>query len=157
MSTACIVYLNLRHVRFCSLAFQIITRASGVNFRALFTHPQTKHRALNTAPTPPNPSKKPPKMRLCGSQSDIQLGMSAWAMHKRGAQNYVCSSNNFPGVYGLNSTSSTDNIRFKLRSNHPGWRLTACFSALLQLGGTRVSSCLTWWEGSVLLTSLCLT
>jgi hypothetical protein len=30
-----------------------ITRASGVNFPALFTHPQTKPRALNTAPTPP--------------------------------------------------------------------------------------------------------
>eukprot|EP00961_Rhodomonas_salina_P146665 1974800-Rhodomonas_salina.2 len=65
-------------------------------------------------------------------------------MPKRGAQNDVCSSDNFSGVYGLNSTNSTDNTRFKLRSNHPGWRLTACFSALLQLGGTRVSSCLTW-------------
>jgi hypothetical protein len=42
MFTACSVYPNLRHVRFCSLAFQKITRASGVNFRALFTHPQTK-------------------------------------------------------------------------------------------------------------------
>jgi hypothetical protein len=55
MFTACIVYPNLRYVRFCSLAFQQVTRASGVNFRALFTHPQTKLRALNTAPTPPNP------------------------------------------------------------------------------------------------------
>jgi hypothetical protein len=49
------VYPNLRHVRFRSLAFQKVTRAIGVNFRALFTHPQTKPRALNTAPTPPNP------------------------------------------------------------------------------------------------------
>ena len=61
MFTACSVYPNLRHVRFCSPAFQKITRASGVNFRALFTHPQTKPRALNTAPTPPNPLQNPPK------------------------------------------------------------------------------------------------
>jgi hypothetical protein len=61
MFTACSVYLNLRHVRFCSLAFQKITRASGVNFRALFTHPQIKPRALNTTPTPPNPRPKSPK------------------------------------------------------------------------------------------------
>jgi hypothetical protein len=32
-----------------------ITRASGVNFLALSTHPQTKPRALSTAPTPPSP------------------------------------------------------------------------------------------------------
>jgi hypothetical protein len=38
-----------------------ITRASGVNFRALFTHPQTKPRALNTASTPPNPLQKAPQ------------------------------------------------------------------------------------------------
>jgi hypothetical protein len=31
-------------------------------------------------------------------------------MPKRGAQNDVCSSDNIPGVYGLNSTDSTDNI-----------------------------------------------
>jgi hypothetical protein len=37
------------------------TRACGVNFRALFTHPQTKPRALNTAPTPPNPLQKAPQ------------------------------------------------------------------------------------------------
>jgi hypothetical protein len=61
MFTACSVYPNLRHVRFCSLAFQKITLANGVNFRALFTHPQTKPRAWNTASTPPNPLQKPPK------------------------------------------------------------------------------------------------
>jgi hypothetical protein len=49
-------------------------------------------------------------------------------MPKRGAQNDVCSSDNFPGVYGLNSTNSTDNTRFKLRSNHPGM---AAYSLLL--------------------------
>jgi hypothetical protein len=37
-----------------------ITRACGVNSRALFTHPQTKPRALNTAPTPPNPLQNVP-------------------------------------------------------------------------------------------------
>jgi hypothetical protein len=41
-------------------------------------------------------------------------------MPKRGAQKDVSSSYNFMGVYGLNSTNSTDNTRFKLRSNHPG-------------------------------------
>jgi hypothetical protein len=55
-------------------------------------------------------------------------------MPKRGAKNDVCSSYNFAGIYGLNSTNDTDNTRFKLKSNHPGWQLTACFSALLQLG-----------------------
>jgi hypothetical protein len=38
-------------------------------------------------------------------------------MPKRGAQKDVCSSDNFPGIHGLNSTNSTDNTRFKLRSN----------------------------------------
>jgi hypothetical protein len=38
---------------FARLLSKIFTRASGVNFFALFTHPQTKPRALNTASTPP--------------------------------------------------------------------------------------------------------
>jgi hypothetical protein len=38
-----------------------IYRASDVNFRALFTHPQTKPRALSTAPAPPNPLQKAPQ------------------------------------------------------------------------------------------------
>jgi hypothetical protein len=32
----------------------------------------------------------------------------------------VCSSDNFLGIYGLNLTNSTDNTRFKLRSEYPG-------------------------------------
>jgi hypothetical protein len=105
-----------------------ITHANGVNFRALYTHPQTKPRALNTAPTPPNLLLKVPQNTVmwnepCASNvmSNVHLGMSASAMPKRGAQNDVCSSNNFMGIYGLNSTNSTDNTRFKLRSTHPGW------------------------------------
>jgi hypothetical protein len=54
MFTSCCVDPNLRHVRFARLLSKNITRASGVNFRALFTNPQTKPRALNTAPTPTN-------------------------------------------------------------------------------------------------------
>jgi hypothetical protein len=50
----------------------------------------------------------------------MQLGVSAYAMRKRGAQNDVYSSYNFPGIYGLNSTNSAENTRVKLRSNHPG-------------------------------------
>jgi hypothetical protein len=46
---------------FARLPSKNITRASGVNFRALFPHPQTKPRALNMAPTPPNPLQKAPK------------------------------------------------------------------------------------------------
>jgi hypothetical protein len=40
MFTACSVYPNLRHVRFSSLVFQKMTRASGVNFRhsVLYSH-----------------------------------------------------------------------------------------------------------------------
>jgi hypothetical protein len=37
-------------------------------------------------------------------------------MPKRGAHNDLYSSDNFPGIYGLNSTNSTDNTRFKVRS-----------------------------------------
>jgi hypothetical protein len=58
------IYPNLRHVSIYSLAFQKhypLTRACGVNFRALFTHTQTKSCALNTAPTPPNPLQQVPK------------------------------------------------------------------------------------------------
>jgi hypothetical protein len=45
MFTAYNVYPNLRHVRFCWLAFKNITaRASGVNFRALF-HTRKQHLA----------------------------------------------------------------------------------------------------------------
>jgi hypothetical protein len=55
------VYPNLRHVGFYSLAFQNITRACGVDSRAPFTHPQTKPRALNTAPAPPNLLQQAPK------------------------------------------------------------------------------------------------
>jgi hypothetical protein len=63
---------------FARLLYKNITRASGVNFRAQFTDPQTKPRALNTSPTPPNPHpKSPQKYFLCGTHSDMQLGMSA--------------------------------------------------------------------------------
>jgi hypothetical protein len=65
-------------------------------------------------------------------------------MSKREAQNDVCSLDDFMGIFGLNSIKSTHNIRVKLRSNHTGWRLAACFPALLHMGGTWVSSCLTW-------------
>jgi hypothetical protein len=41
-------------------------------------------------------------------------------MPERGAKNDVYSSDNFMGIYGLNLTYSTDNTRFKLRSNHTG-------------------------------------
>jgi hypothetical protein len=75
-------------------------------------------------------------------------------MPKRAAHNDMCSLDNFLGIYGLNSTKSTDNTRRKLRYTHTGWRLAACFPALLHLGGTWVSSCLMWREGSVILTSL---
>jgi hypothetical protein len=62
----------------CAFLFsKNITRACGVNFRALFTLPQTKPRALNTAPTPPNALQKSPKTQSCGTRSNMQLGMSA--------------------------------------------------------------------------------
>jgi hypothetical protein len=60
---------------FARLLSNNITRASGVNFHALFTHPQTKPRALNTAPTPPNPLQKGPQKH--GYVEHMQLGMSA--------------------------------------------------------------------------------
>jgi hypothetical protein len=47
MFTACGVYPNLRHLRFVRLLSKNVTLACGVNFRALFTHPQTKPRALS--------------------------------------------------------------------------------------------------------------
>jgi hypothetical protein len=43
---------------FARLLSENITRANGVNFRALLTHPQTKPCALKTAPTPPNSVQK---------------------------------------------------------------------------------------------------
>jgi hypothetical protein len=46
---------------FTRLFSKNITRTCGVNSRAVFTHPQTKSRALNTAPTPPNPLQQVPK------------------------------------------------------------------------------------------------
>jgi hypothetical protein len=46
---------------FARLLSKKITRAIGVNFRALFTHPQAKPRALNTASTPPHPLQTAPK------------------------------------------------------------------------------------------------
>jgi hypothetical protein len=45
---------------FARLLSKNITRACGVSFRVLFTHPQTKPRTLNTVPTPPNPLQKVP-------------------------------------------------------------------------------------------------
>jgi hypothetical protein len=39
MFATCNVYPNLRHVRFARLLSKNITRANGVNFRALFTQP----------------------------------------------------------------------------------------------------------------------
>jgi hypothetical protein len=52
-------------------------------------------------------------------------------MPKRGAGNDVCSYDNFLGIYGLNSTNSIDNTRFRvmclavycllLGSPHIGW------------------------------------
>jgi hypothetical protein len=43
---------------FARLLSKNIARACGVIFRAPFTHPQTKPRALKTASTPPNPLEK---------------------------------------------------------------------------------------------------
>jgi hypothetical protein len=60
MFTQCSVYPNPQHVRFTRLLSKSITGACGVNFRALCTHPQTKFRALNTAPTPPTPLQQVP-------------------------------------------------------------------------------------------------
>jgi hypothetical protein len=40
-------------------------------------------------------------------------------------ENDVCILDNFQGMYGLNSTNSTDNTRFKLGSNHTGWQQAA--------------------------------
>jgi hypothetical protein len=91
-----------------------------MNCHAPFTHLQTKAAALSTASTPPNPIQQVPKTRLCGTLSNMQLGMSAWAMPKRGAQSDVFSSKTFLGLGGLNSTNSTTITRFKL-----SYRLTA--------------------------------
>jgi hypothetical protein len=60
MFTPCSVCPNQRHVRSNRLLSHSITHACGVNFRALFTHPQPKTRALNTAPAPPNPLQQVP-------------------------------------------------------------------------------------------------
>jgi hypothetical protein len=38
------------------------------------------------------------------------------------------------GTHGLNLTNSTDNTRFKLKSNHTGWQLPPCISAAPTLG-----------------------
>jgi hypothetical protein len=65
-------------------------------------------------------------------------------MSKREAPNDMCSFDSYHGIYGLNSTNSADNTHFKLGSNRTGWRLAACFPALLHLGGACVSLCLTW-------------
>jgi hypothetical protein len=46
---------------FTRMLSKYITRTSGVNFRALLTHPQTKPRVLNTAPTPPTPLNQVPQ------------------------------------------------------------------------------------------------
>jgi hypothetical protein len=46
---------------YACLLSKCITRACGVNFSALFTRPETKTRASNTAPTPPNPLQHVPK------------------------------------------------------------------------------------------------
>jgi hypothetical protein len=43
---------------FTRLLSKNITRACGLNFRALFTHSQAKPRALNTAQTLPNPLRQ---------------------------------------------------------------------------------------------------
>jgi hypothetical protein len=47
-------------------------------------------------------------MELNGSLINMQLGTSACAMPERGAQNEVCNLDNYMGIYGLNSTNSTD-------------------------------------------------
>jgi hypothetical protein len=63
---------------FTRLFSKYISRACGATFYALFTNPQTKPRALKTASTPPNPpptSQK--KLKLRGSMSNMQLGVSA--------------------------------------------------------------------------------
>jgi hypothetical protein len=146
MFTACSVYPNLPHVRFARLLSKSITRASSLNFRALFTHQQTKPRALNTAPTPPSPLQKAPKIRSCGTYSNMQLGMSACAMPGRGAHNDVCSSNNFLGIYRLGSTKSIDNTRYKLMCKPPrmtvyclllGSPTIGCYSGIVVLGVVR--------------------
>jgi hypothetical protein len=62
-------------------------------------------------------------------------------MPKRGAQNDVCSSNNFMGIYGLHSTNSTDNTRFKLR-------LTTMMTAYCLLPD---SPTIAWYSGVVVL------
>jgi hypothetical protein len=69
---ACNVETSVMWV-FTRLLFKYITRACGVNFRALFTHPQTKPRQLNTAPTPPNPLQQVPKIRLCGTMNNFDM------------------------------------------------------------------------------------
>jgi hypothetical protein len=57
--TAYNVYPDLRHAGLYLLAFPNITRSCGVNSCAPCTHPQTNLRAINTAPTPPNPLHPP--------------------------------------------------------------------------------------------------
>jgi hypothetical protein len=56
---------------FLLASFPKNTRANGGNFRALFTHPQTKPRALYTAPTPPNPIQKAPKNTVMWSTEKV--------------------------------------------------------------------------------------
>jgi hypothetical protein len=97
---------------FTRLLSKFIIRAYGVNFHAPFTHPQTKPPAFNTALTPPNPLQKVKKIELSGSLGSIQLGMSAYAMPNRGAQNDMCRLDNVLVV-----RNSTDNSYFKLASN----------------------------------------
>jgi hypothetical protein len=78
---ACCAYPNLRHVGFCSLAFQE-------------HHPCLRRELSCYIHTPANPTSrtelgthanKSPEIRLCGELMNIQLGMSARAMPKRGA------------------------------------------------------------------------
>jgi hypothetical protein len=60
--TPCSAYPNLRHVGFTRLLSKYITRACGGKFHATpFAHTQTKHRAFNTASTPPSLLQQPPE------------------------------------------------------------------------------------------------
>jgi hypothetical protein len=63
-------------------------------------------------------------------------------MRKRSAQNDVCSSYNFPGIYWLNSTNSNDNTRFKLG-------LTTSDNGLML--ASRLSYTIGWYSGIVVL------
>jgi hypothetical protein len=78
-------------------------------------------------------------IELSGPLSNMQLGLSVCAMPECSAQNDVCSLDDFLVIYGLNSANSTDNTRFELMSNHTERRLSACFAAVLHLGGTSAS------------------